>query len=57
MTKDQAIFALNNLVGADQKLAHVEADKIILAFLEENGCSEVTAAYKDLENRTGFWYA
>ncbi len=57
MTPEEAINKLNALTDADPETAHVEADRILCQLLQDNGMAEVAKAFKDADERVGFWYA
>lgn len=57
MEKQEAIDHLNELTSGDAEAAHGRADDILVAFLTDNGHPEVAKAFKDAQERCGFYYA
>jgi hypothetical protein len=53
--EDEAIQKLDALKPS--KTAHVEADEILLRYLEEAGLSALVQAFLRAEERIGFWGA
>jgi len=37
--------------------AHIAADDMILEFIEKQGFSKISAAYRELREKVGFYYA
>lgn len=58
MTKEEAIKRLSEFrEWDDPEAAHVEADDILLEYLDSNGHKEVADAWKAVHSLVGFWYA
>ena len=64
MTHDEAIRKLNAMVvGPDddeprlKEEFHVEADAILLRYLEHHDAKEIADAYRAVDERVGFWYS
>lgn len=57
MTPDQAITLLESIDLDDAEQAHIEADRLLLQFLETHGHLEVANAYRRVREQAGFWYA
>jgi hypothetical protein len=53
--KDEAVQRLDALKAG--KTAHIEADEILLRFLEQEGHPELIEAFLRAEERIGFWRA
>lgn len=54
LTPEEAIEALDAISGDDPEGAHIEADAVLLAAVDES----VFAAYERLQERAaGWWYA
>lgn len=57
MTPDQAIAALEALGLNSALQAHIDADEVLLRFLDANGYLEIAEAYRRVREHTpGFWY-
>lgn len=56
MTPDQAITFLESIDLDDSEQAHIEADRLLLQFLETNGHLEVANAYRRVREQAGFRY-
>ena len=58
MPATDAIRKLNALpADTDEEWAHREAEEIVMRFLREIGCGEVSDAFKSARDRVGFWYS
>ncbi len=58
MNREKAVELLKNIDCTDIEQAHIDADDILLEFLEHNEFKDVEEAYRDVEaNCNGFWYA
>ena len=57
MTIDECVFALETLGDEDPEGAHVEADAILLDYLQTHRAGAVAEAYNKARERIGFWYA
>lgn len=60
MTQDEAIETLQGIqkdLAWDKEDAHVEADKVLLAFLRANGFAAVADTWQECHDEIGFWYA
>lgn len=58
MKKTDAIAQLSKISCGDIEQAHIDADAILLIFLEDNGHQDLTNAFKEVNARCGgFWYA
>jgi hypothetical protein len=55
MTTEETVRQLDNLDSGDNERDHLQADRIILAFLDSNGFPEVAAAYRRCEERVQFY--
>lgn len=56
MTDDRAIALLESIDLDDAEQAHIEADRLLLQFLETNGHLEVANAYRRVREQAGFRY-
>lgn len=56
MTADQAITLLASIDLNDAEQAHIEADRLLLQFLETNGYLVVANAYRRVREQAGFRY-
>lgn len=56
MTPDQAITRLESISLDDTEQAHIEADRLLLQFLETHGHLEVANAYRRVREQAGFRY-
>ena len=57
MTKEEAVRQLNEISIGDPEFAHHQADAVLLLFLKENGFEDIADAWRDADDRAGFWYA
>jgi len=62
MTESEAIQELMDIKtlyyeNRDVEMAHIEADRILLEFLETNGHEKVASAFVIQRDLIGFWYA
>jgi len=57
MTHDEAVRRLNELEPGDTEWLHIEADRIIIRYLQHHDANEVADAWEDARERLGFWYA
>jgi len=60
MTEDEAIEKLKTLkkdFEGDTEKMHSHADSILLDFIESTEYRRVAFAWRDLDKKTGFWYA
>lgn len=57
MNADQAITLLASIDLNDAEQAHIEADEVLLRFLDTNGHLDIAEAYRRVREHTvGFWY-
>lgn len=56
VTDDRAIALLESIDLNDAEQAHIEADRLLLQFLETNGHLEVANAYRRVREQAGFRY-
>lgn len=57
MNADQAITLLASIDLNDAEQAHIEADEVLLRFLDTNGHLDIAEAYRRVrEHAAGFWY-
>jgi len=57
MTHDEAVRRLNELEPGDTEWLHIEADRIIIRYLQHHDANEVADAWEDARERLRFWYA
>lgn len=53
---DDCIFRLDN-ISEDSEAGHVEADEIILKFLELKGYKNVADKFREMEKKITFYYS
>lgn len=57
MTPEQAIAALEAIDTGNAIQAHIDADEVLLRFLDQNGHLDIAEAYRRVREHTaGFWY-
>jgi len=57
MNEQESIKELEHIIGADNELAHIKRDEILIDFLKNNGFSDLAKAAEDIEEAVCFWYA
>lgn len=53
--KNTAVMSFNGREINDNESMHIDADKLIIEFLEQLGYTETVEQYKEMEKH--FWYA
>lgn len=56
MTKSEIITALENLDGFDIERAHIDADALLLTFIDSLDHKDVVDAYVKIRDEIGFYY-
>ena len=57
MTEEEAVLMMREIKITDPEQAHLEADDILLTFLEEHGYTWLVESYQAARKVTPFWYA
>ena len=58
MTREETVSLLQSMdTGDDAEIEHKNADDALCNFLVTLGYDDVVMAYRDAQDRVGFWYA
>lgn len=60
MTQEQAVLELEKIGRGGctcSEQGHIQADRVLLQFLRDNGFAQVVDAWDAAEERLGFWYS